>query len=273
MNTDTLEWLLERAIESYEAEDKSTDKIRERINFILSLAITPCFAIVAYLISSLRGELFLIWNIYLFWLPLSIAILILLVSTGYVAYVLLWPFKYSRLPSPSKIIEYVNAHPEPDTVLLDARNGLLNEIANSVDHNFTQNQHRKSKLLTAQRLAFCTFSLLILVCVPRWGYVFTNVEPEAQSVKIVSPIQVIQEPKMTQPTQKQPAAPQQPAPSTTQNQQQTTSQTNVQQAKPNFPRSVMTFDSVSSVSKPEFPKSSLALESFDPKNSNNKSGK
>lgn len=255
MNPDTLEWLLERSIESYEVEDKSTDKIRKRISFILSLAITPCFAIAAYLISSIKGELFLAWNIYLFWLPLSIAVLILLVSTGYVAYVLLWPFKYSRLPSPSKIIEYVNAHPEPDTVLLDARNGLLNEIASSVDHNFTQNQHRKSKLLTAQQLAFYTFSLLILICVPRWVYVFTNAEPEAQSVKIVSPIQIIQEPKMTQPTQKQPSSPQQPAPSTTQNQQQTTSQPNVQQAKPTFP------------------KSSLVLESFDPKNSDKKSGK
>lgn len=254
MNPDTLEWLLERSIESYEAENKSTDTIRERINFILSLAITPCFAISAYLISSIKGELFSTWNIFLFWLPLSSAILILLISTGYVAYVLLWPFKYSRPPSPSEIIKYVSEHPEPDAVLLDARTGLLNEIAKSVDHNFTQNQHRKSKLLTAQRLAFCTFLLLILICVPRWGYVFTNAEPEAQSIKIVSPIQITQEPKMTQPSQKQPSSPQQPAPTTTQNQQQTTKPTNAQQAKP------------------QFPKSSLALESLDPKNSTKNSG-
>lgn len=271
MNPDTLEWLLERSIESYEAEDKSTDKIRERISFILSLAITPCFAIAAYLISSIRGELFLPWNIYLFWVPLLIALVILLVSTGYVAYVLLWPFKYSRLPSPSNIIEYVNNHPEKNAVLLDAQIGLLNEIAGSVNHNFTQNQHRKSKLLIAQRWAFGAFSLIILICIPRWGYVFTNSEPKVQSVKIVSPIVVIQEPKMTQPTQTQPSSPQPPAPSTIQNQQQTTSPLNVQQAKPAFPKSVMTFDSVSSGStKPEFPKSSLALESFDPKSGNKK---
>ena len=81
MTPDSIKWLLDHAASTYEAEIQSTDRIRERISFILSLTITPCFGVAAYLASSLRGEIFAPVNIFLFWIPLFIAVSILLVST------------------------------------------------------------------------------------------------------------------------------------------------------------------------------------------------
>ena len=67
-----------------------------------------------------------------------------------------------------------------------------------------QNQHRKSKLLLAQRLAFISFAILIL-CIPQWVINFSHNERQALPVQIVSPVQIIKESKcqMPQPDQNQ----------------------------------------------------------------------
>jgi hypothetical protein len=269
MTPDSIKWLLDHAASTYEAEIKSTDKIRERISFILSLTITPCFGVAAYLASSLRGEIFATVNIFLFWIPLFIAVAVLLVSTCYVAYVLLKGFYYSVVPSPSQIITYFEEHPEPDIALQDAHLELFKEYAKSIDNNYKQNEHRKSKLLLAQRLAFLSFAILIL-CVPKWAYNFTHNEQKAQPVKVVSPVpvQLLQEQKMSEPTVKSTSPAQQ---TTDQAKAQVplapVAQANTSQAKPSFPTSRMAMDSACPVTtaKPSFPKSTLALESFDPK--------
>jgi len=258
MNNDILEWILERSLEAYDAENKSTDKIRERISFLVSMAFTPCLAISAYLISSLKGDLFSNENLFYFWVPIVFTIVLIISSACYVGYVLLSGFKYSRIPSPSHIIEYINKHPDQSVVLYDAQIGLLNQISQSVDENYKTNQHRKSKLLSAQRLAFYAF-IALFFCIPRWVYDFINFETRPQPIKIILPIKVTQDNNMTtQQTQKQ------PEPSSTQNQQQTTNQLKSQE-KPSFPQRTMALDSANNIDKPIFPTRSFALESYDPK--------
>lgn len=266
MTPESIEWLLDHAASAYEAEIKSTEKIRERISFVLTLAITPCLGIAAYLVSSLRGKLYSLEDICYFWLPLLFSMVALLISICYVAYVLLWKFEYSRVPLPSTIISYFEEHPDPATVLQDGCLGLIKEYSNSVDHNFRQNEHRKSKLLLAQRFAFGSFAILVL-CIPRWAYDFSHNEIKPQAVRITSPIQIVKEEKMSNSTDNQKPVQQ----TTNQSQPAPASSTPTQQAKPAFPKSTMVMDSISSdKAKPAFPKSSMALESFDPKASDNK---
>lgn len=269
MTPESIEWLLDQATSAYEAEIKSTEKIRERISFILTLAITPCLGFGAYLISSLRGDLFCLENIYYFWTPLSMAMVALFVAIANVAYVLLWKFQYSRVPPPSAIVSYFEEHPDPLSVIQDGSLGLIKEYSSSVDHNFRQNEHRKSKLLSAQRFAFLAFVILVL-CIPRWAYNFAHYDTKPQSVRIVSPIQIVKDEKMTNSTSNQ-----KPPHQTTNQSQPSTPATgpSTQQAKPVFPKSTMVMDSVSSdKGKPTFPKSSLVLESFDPKSGNSRKG-
>ncbi len=146
----------------------------------------------------------LVSSIAFFWLPIISAMVTLLLSICYLAYVLLWKFEYSRVPSPSSIISYVDGHPDSSLALQDGLSGLLKEYSDSVDYNFMQNQHRKSKLLLAQRLAFISFSILIL-CIPQWVINFSHNERQALPVQIVSPVQIIKESKcqMPQPDQNQ----------------------------------------------------------------------
>ena len=70
INLDSLKWLLDHAVDAYETEIKNIDKIRERISFIVSLTISPCLGVAVYLSSTLRGEIFSEYNIFLFWMPM-----------------------------------------------------------------------------------------------------------------------------------------------------------------------------------------------------------
>lgn len=120
-----------------------------------------------------------------------------------VAYALLKGFLYARPPLPSEIIPFFQAHPEPDKALEEAQLALLNEYAESVDHNFKQNARRSYVLLQSQRAAFFALLLLILSA-PRWIYNLIQFIPEPQSVKIVAPIEIVKEKSM--PTSTAPAA-------------------------------------------------------------------
>lgn len=270
---ESIKWLLDHAESSYNAEIQNTDKIRERISFILSLTITPGFGVAAYLVSSLRGETFALENVFLFWIPLFISVAILLIATCYVAYALLKGFYYSRVPSPSQIIPYFEAHPDPDSALQDGHLELLKEYSNSVDHNFKQNEHRKSKLILAQRLAFLSFAILIL-CIPKWAYNFTHNEQDTQPVKIISPVpfQLLQEKSMSTPTENNSSSTNQSATQTPQA-PAATAKPSQTQVKPAFPKSTMAMDSALKA-KPNFPGSTLVLEAYDPlAGSKNKTGK
>jgi hypothetical protein len=66
MTPDSLKWMLDHAASAYDAELREIDKVKERISFVLSVAITPFAAIAVYMASGLKGELFSPLNLYLF---------------------------------------------------------------------------------------------------------------------------------------------------------------------------------------------------------------
>lgn len=245
MNPDTIKWLLEHSVSAYETELKATDKVKDRISFILSVAITPFAGIAVYLVSKFKGNLFQRENLLFFSLPTLVAVLLLVVSAGYVAYALVRGFQYSNVPRPAHLIPYLQQHPEPDKALEEAQLNLIQEYAGSIEHNFKQNQNRSRKLLFAQRLAVA--SLLVLsVSLPRFVYVFLQAKSEPQSVRIVEPIRVTEENLMNdekkQGNQTNPA----PVPTPTAQSQQSsigaTPSDQASQPRPPFPKSYMTFD-------------------------------
>ncbi|MDB5975056.1 MAG: hypothetical protein JWR07_1816 [Nevskia sp.] len=259
MNSDTIEWILEHSVSAYEAERDATSRIKERISFVITLAITPFSGIVVYLASGFKGHLAIASDLRYFWIPLAVAILILLLSATVVAYVLLRGFEYMRVPQPLPLIDYLEQHPEPDKALDEARLNLVKEYAKSVDHNVKQNERRTYHLLLAQRLAF--FSLLpIILALPRYALVTSKAKSEAQPVELVSPIHVVQDISMsnqitqesspdqgrqatdTTPAQPIPAPAAAGAPVQSNQSAQDSSQTPLQ--RPAFPKSIMTRDSM-----------------------------
>jgi hypothetical protein len=185
ITSDSLKWLLDHAASAYETELQDTYQLKERINFILSLVVIPITGIAVYLASGLKGDYFSVMNVLLFWLPWFVAVIFLLISLGYVSFVLLKGFEYARPPLPSEIIQYFELHPEPDKALGEAHLALLKEYAASVDKNYEQNQNRSNKLLKAQRIAF--FSIVfIMLCLPRWVHNVIQFTPESQPNRIES---------------------------------------------------------------------------------------
>jgi hypothetical protein len=259
MNPDTIEWILDHSVSAYEAERDDTSKIKERISFVITLAITPFSGIVVYLASGFKGHMAEPSDVRYFWVPVAVAILILLLSAAVVAYVLLRGFEYMRVPQPLPLIDYLEQHPEPAKALDEARLNLLKEYAKSVDHNFKQNARRTQRLLIAQRLAF--FSLLpIVFALSRYALVASKAKSEAQPVELVSPVHFVQDISMPNQTTSGNStnqgghanattpAPLTPAPAVpgapVQSNQSAQGSAQTPLPRPPFPKSVMTRDSI-----------------------------
>ncbi|MDP5239906.1 hypothetical protein Q9Q94_10200 [Uliginosibacterium sp. 31-16] len=184
-NDETIKWLLDHAASAYEAELANTEKLRARISFVFTVAVTPSLAAAGYLMTSLRGSAFSEWNLLLFWAPLAIAIIGVGIAARDLSYILLTDFRYSRIPAPSAIWDFFKNYQNDEEALKEAQLGLLTEYTESFDHNFKQNEHRKSKLLRAQRYAFTSF-VVVFLCIPKWLYNYTQVDVKPQTIKIVA---------------------------------------------------------------------------------------
>ncbi len=188
MTPDSAKWLLKYSAAVYEAERENSHKMRERANLILSLHITPYFGIAGYLAINARGELFPLPGFdMLLWIPLLFSVFTAVAAFAFVAYMLVRRFDYFAPPSPSKIMAYLEQHPDPTVELQEAQHGLLVEYAASVEYNLKTNRSKTANLIYAQRLALLAFVLLGL-CMPEWWYNFSHNPPKIQSVSIGSTV-------------------------------------------------------------------------------------
>lgn len=197
MTPDSLKWLLEYSMAAYESELSSTEKLKDRIIFMLSIVIAPFFGVFIYLAINLKGKsLSSFSNLIFFWAPWGIAIVILLASTILIASALLRGFYYARVPLPSEMLPYFEEHPEPEKALEEAQSALLKEYAASVEHNSKQNQERYKLSLRSQRFAFLA-ALFTIGCLPIWLYNAIQYAPEPQPIKIVSRAEIAKEKSMS----------------------------------------------------------------------------
>ena len=243
MTPDSIQWLLDHTAATYENEAKATDKLKERISFIFSIAITPSVGLAFYLASGLKAEMFSIFNIWLFWLPWFIAVLYLIVAVVLTCEVLLRGWYYHRVPLPSEIISFFDKHPEPDKALEEAKLAFLSEYSIAVDHNTKQNEKRAHKLLQAQRIAFCAM-MLLFVSLGRWVYCAGNAQPEPQAVKIVAPIEIKRDDMPISSTPKTASTTQQQNQDKTQQQPASLPITNNQKPRPSFPKGKLIMESL-----------------------------
>lgn len=245
MNSETIDWLLEHSASAYETEFKTTEKLRDRISFILSVAVTPYAGIAIYLITKFKGSFLQCGDLLFFSLPMFAAIGLLAVSAGLVAHALIGIHRYANIPRPAELLPYLRTHPEPDKVLQETKLNLIEAYANNVEHNFNSNQKRARTLRIAQRFAVLSLIPLAL-SLPRFVYSAIHTKAEPQSVQIVEPVHITEEKSMSndgKPDSKSNTGT--PTPNQGQSQQQSTSASQ---------------DNHSSVPKPPFPKSHITLE-------------
>lgn len=245
MNSETIDWLLEHSASAYEAEFTATGKLRDRISFILSVAITPYAGIATYLITKFKGSFLQGSDLLFFSLPILFAIGLLVVAAGLVALALIGVYGYSNIPRPAQLLPYLREHPEPDKVLEEAKLNLIQAYADNIEHNFKLNQGRTRKIRIAQRLAVCSL-LPLAVSLPRFVYSTAHTKAEPQPVRIIEPIRITEEKSMS--TEGKPTSqPNTSTPTSSQGQSQQQS-TNASQV------------GTSSAPRPPFPKSQIILE-------------
>lgn len=245
MNSDTIDWLLEHSASAYEREFKSTEQLRDRISFILSIAITPYAGIAVYLVTKFKGSFLQYGDLLLFSVPICTVFGLLVASASLVAYALIGVHGYANIPRPAQLLPYLRDHSETDKVLEDTKLNLIEAYAENIEHNFNVNQGRAQKLRLAQRLAVWSLIPLAL-SLPRFVYSAIHTKAEPQSVRIIEPVRITEEKTMSN-DGKSDSKPNTgtPTPSQGQSQQQTTS---ASQGAP------------SPAPKPPFPKSYITLE-------------
>lgn len=245
MKSETIDWLLEHSASAYEAEFKATGQLRDRISFVLSVAVTPYAGIAIYLITKFKGSFLRGNDLLFFTLPMLLAIGLLVIAAGLIALALIAVFGYSNIPRPAELLPYLREHPEPDKALEEAKFNLIQAYADNIEHNFKVNQGRAKKLRIAQRFAVCSLFPLAMA-LPRFVYSTTHTKTEPQSVQIIEPIRITEEKSMA--TDGKPDS-QADTSTSTQNQSQSQQQsTSASQGAP------------ASATRPPFPKSHIVLE-------------
>jgi hypothetical protein len=233
-------WLLGQAELAFEREAKVTDRIKDRITFLLTVAITPPVGLTAYAPGNFRGDVLDPWVMAFFDLPLIAASGLLLFAAGTILTSLVRRFAYSNVPAPDALIDYVQEDSSSDQVIVETELNLAKSYAQAVALNHRQNEGRLEVLLRAQRLA--SWAVIIgLAAVPKYINVNRETPAEAQRIIVVSPINVTRTKEMTEKTSSTPAV----APAPTNNQAPAEPVAPPPAPKPSprpFPPNTVTFD-------------------------------
>lgn len=162
MKPETLDWLLEHASSAYQSERDATDKIRDRINFVSGLVITPLGGAVIFLAGNFKGDLNTAASGLLLIAPLAIAFCLLGYAVWTILHVAAKGHKYSHPPLPSQLSAYINEHPDQEAALADLKQNILKSYESAVDYNNDQNGNRTNRLLHATRVAIYAIPFVAL---------------------------------------------------------------------------------------------------------------
>lgn len=189
-NKDILDYLIELSKESYEQEKESTEKIKDRIELISGLMITPSLALLIYLFSNYKGKLLSSFDLAFFSLPATISAILLLVAISILLHTFGGGAKYQRLPLPSEIKHYFEQMKLSSTnedIEIDLRNGVYNAYCEAVDFNSAVNIRRTNRVLLAARISILSL-IFIAISSPLYIYRAAASEKEVTPVKIISPL-------------------------------------------------------------------------------------
>lgn len=199
MKPELLNYLLENTKDSYSREIENTNKIRERIELVSGLMITPTTALLIYLFSNYKGNFWKGVDILLFTTPAIASAMLIVVSVGIVLYVFSIGGEYSHPPTPDSINKFANEldafnisqGTSPDETEAEVKKELLNSHAIAVSHNKKINIIRSNRILLAVRVM--VFSMIFLVLsAPSYIYKSVNADKESTLVKIINPLKIYQ---------------------------------------------------------------------------------
>ncbi|GIX54213.1 hypothetical protein ACU6VJ_09600 [Sphaerotilus sulfidivorans] len=189
MTTDTLEWRLQYAIEYYAKQHEAMHRIKDRINFLAVLLITP-IASAIYFVYAARKD-------YPSNFALDVpAVSALAISAALLAYAgykifgqLAKAHDYPYPQQPSELSKYFNQLPQDGTELRKLKGNMLDAYESIISETKQRNDGRNKSIIDAQRFAaYSTIPLLIAASITFAQS--TTAPSKPQEVAITKPLLV-----------------------------------------------------------------------------------
>jgi hypothetical protein len=187
MDDATRDWLLAHHKESYRFQAERSDKIRDRISFLVT-PFTVLGSGILYALSNYRHGWSGIHSA-LFYVPVILATVLFVLALGMALYCLGKGFKYQSIPQPRGLqqdVESIAAYataiaPRPFDVLGHVKTVMMRRYCEAADHNLNVNFRRTNLVLRATQLGILSFILLLLALPAFFG---NNLQPSRTGTTI-----------------------------------------------------------------------------------------
>lgn len=171
MDDATRDWLLDHHKESYKFQAERSEKIRDRISFLVT-PFTVLGSGILYAFSNYRHG----WTetaSLLFYVPMVLATVLFFLALGLALYCLGRGFTYQSIPQPRGLqedVESIAAYataiaPRPFNTLGHVKTVMMERYCQAADHNLNVNFRRTNLVLRATQLGILSF-ILLLLCLP-----------------------------------------------------------------------------------------------------------
>lgn len=177
--------MLEQSKSAYNSEMELMHILRDRVSFVSGILVTPISTTAILIVSTYKGSYQSCINIILFWIPVSVVIILSLISLYFIFSVLSKKHSYELQLFPSQILDYYLGGTDSEEAIYDTKYMYLKSLNEAVNINNSVNKSRLNKILNAQRAAIFSVPLLLL-SFPNYFYFSKAAKPETLSVEIIN---------------------------------------------------------------------------------------
>lgn len=180
-----LDWLLEQSTKAYDNEVAFTANFRDRTGFLLGLLITPIGGAIVSLLITFKGDLFDIYNLFFFTIPLAFAAFFMIFSLWKVLNFLRRTESYKAPLTPGQLFEFYKNGTDKAISFRQTKQAMLQTLRDAVEHNIPINERRLKDLILCQKMAVFSVPFIIL-CSLKYFHTSYTQDPEIISVNLVN---------------------------------------------------------------------------------------
>lgn len=189
---EALDWRLQYAIDYYWRQHEAMHKIKDRINYVVALLLTPIATAIYFTYTTYKGDTSNTGMFLLFFLPLFVSAAFFLVSAGSIFWSLARSYSYSYPQQPEDLSTYFHGLPLDGNELITLKEQILLNYDAIIKSTKNQNDKRNKVIVDAQRWAAYALPFLLISMSVSFFESFSQ-KDEPQKVYIVNPLNVIGE--------------------------------------------------------------------------------
>jgi len=166
MDDQTRDWLLDHHQEAYKFQAERSEKIRDRLAFLVT-PFTILGGAILFILGKFNHTIGLLPCV-AFYVPAILSLMVFVGAIGIALYCLGWGFDYDSVPRPrglqedvQAIVNYAAQHAPALNVLGDVKTTMMERYCDAADYNFSVNLRRTNLVLRATQLGIVSFLILL----------------------------------------------------------------------------------------------------------------